>query len=39
MPQVTMFDKATTYTPVVEELTGLLSSEEIKTVLGWKLGH
>ena len=29
-------DNATTYASAAEELTELLSSEEIRTVLGWK---
>jgi len=36
LPQVMMSDNATTYTSAAEELTDLLSSEEIKTVLGRK---
>ena len=36
LPQVMMSDNATTYTSAAEELTELLSSEEIRTALGWK---
>lgn len=36
LPQVIMSDNATTYTSAAEELAELLSSEEIKTVLGRK---
>lgn len=36
LPQVIMSDNATTYTSAAEELTELLSSEEIRTVLGRK---
>ena len=34
LPQVMMSDNATTYTSAAEELTNLLKSEEIRTVLG-----
>ena len=36
LPQVMMSDNATTFTSAVEELTELLSSEEIRTVLSRK---
>ena len=34
-----MSDNVTTYTSAVDELTDSLSSEEVRTVLGWKPGH
>ena len=36
LPQIMMSDNATTYTSAAEELTELLSSDEIRTVLGRK---
>ena len=36
LPQIMMSDNATIYTSAAEELSELLSSDEIRTVLGWK---
>ena len=36
LPHIMMFDNASTYASAAEELIHLLSSDEIKAVLGWE---